>query len=97
MLIPLGFSSGAPDRAEWRGSHVAIRHPDSYRICQALIHPDSSTNRVIPDFREPDIIRIGITPLYTTFTELFQTVIRIQEIVIYNEHLRYSYEKKVVT
>ncbi len=97
MLMPQGFSSGSPDKSERRGSHVAIRHPDAYRICQALIHPQSSTTRIIPDFREPDIIRIGITPLYTTYTELFLTVKRMQEIVIDNEHLRFSSEKKKVT
>jgi kynureninase len=97
MLMPLGFSSGSPGNAEMRGSHVAIRHPDAYRICQALIHPHSSTTRVIPDFREPDIIRIGITPLYTTYTELLQTVKRIHEIVNTNEHHRFSSERKKVT
>jgi len=97
LLKPLGFSSGSPGQANMRGSHIAIRHPDAYRICQALIHPESSTTRIIPDFREPDIIRIGITPLYTTYSELFQTVKRMQEIVHTKEHLRFSTEKKNVT
>ncbi len=53
--------------------------------------------RIIPDFRDPDIIRLGITPLYTTWTGLYRTVMRIREILISGEYLQISGEKKKVT
>lgn len=47
-----------------RGSHVTVRHDHAFRIAAAL-----RSRGVIPDFREPDLIRFGFTPLYTTFGE----------------------------
>lgn len=42
-----------------RGSHVALRMPHAYEVCQALI-----ARGVIADFRAPDLVRLGVTPLY---------------------------------
>ena len=44
-----------------RGSQVSLRHPEGYAIMQTLIE-----NRVVGDFREPDIMRFGIAPLYNS-------------------------------
>jgi kynureninase len=38
-LAPLGFSVASPTDPARRGSHIALRHPEAYRICQAMIHP----------------------------------------------------------
>lgn len=38
-LAPLGFSAASPIDPARRGSHIALRHPEAYRICQAMIHP----------------------------------------------------------
>ncbi len=117
FLFPLGFSSGSPGDPERRGSHIALRHPEAYRICQAMIHPRKNrfgrfsedtgdatlteshnpVPRIIPDFRDPDIIRLGITPLYTTWTGLHKTVMRIREILTSGEYLQISGEKRCVT
>jgi len=48
-----------------RGSHVAVRHDDGYRLSQAL-----RAASVVVDFRAPDIVRFGFAPLYTTFGEV---------------------------
>ncbi|MCJ7714901.1 MAG: kynureninase, partial [Anaerolineales bacterium] len=72
LLIPLGFEVGSPLDASRRGSHVSLRHPEAYRICRALIDPQpGDTNlKVIPDFRAPNNIRLGIAPLYTNFGDI---------------------------
>ncbi|HKX90344.1 MAG TPA: kynureninase [Sphingopyxis sp.] len=47
-----------------RGSHVVFAHPESYAVMQALIE-----RGVIGDFRAPDLMRFGFTPLYTRFED----------------------------
>jgi kynureninase len=96
-LVPFGFTAGYPQEPEYRGSHVSLKHQEGYRITQALINPGKSTPRIIPDFREPDNIRFGITPLYTTYTELWQTIQRLREIVVTREYEYFSQVKNAVT
>jgi len=64
-LPPLGFALGSPRDRTRRGSHVSIRHPEADRITQALIE-----RNVIPDFRAPDSIRLGLSPLTTSFEDV---------------------------
>ena len=92
-LAPLGFKLGSPRLSSQRGSHVSIQHPDGYRICQALIHE----MKVIPDFREPDNIRLGLAPLYTSFDDVWQAVDRIRQVVEQGVHLSYSSDRQEVT
>jgi kynureninase len=61
---------------EQRGSHISFRHPHAFEICQALIAAD-----VIGDFRAPDVIRFGLTPLYLGFEDLWQAVDRLVAIL----------------
>lgn len=96
-LKKYGFTSGSPGDFNKRGSHISLKHSEGYRICQALIHPQKSKQKIIPDFREPDNIRFGLTPLYTTFSEIRDTVFRLKEIVITNEFERFSATRKSVT
>ncbi len=97
VLFPLGFSLGSPKNQEERGSHVSIKHPEAYRICKALIEGRQNAVRVIPDFREPDNIRLGIAPLYTSFHEIYRALERIQEIVETKEYLDYPSSRDAVT
>ncbi|MFT5194586.1 MAG: kynureninase [Cellvibrionaceae bacterium] len=86
-LKPYGFTLNSPRDAKWRGSHIAIGHPDGWRINQSMIEDVN----VLPDFRAPDNIRLGITPLYTTFTEIHTAVMRIKQIMdekLYENHAR---------
>ena len=55
----LGLDCVTPRAPERRGSHISFRHPHAYAIAQALI-----ARGVIGDFRAPDILRLGLTPLY---------------------------------
>ena len=93
LLAPLGFSLGSPRDAERRGSHVSIRHPDAYRINRALIEEMN----VLPDFREPDNIRLGLAPLYTTFAEVWLAVDCIRQVVEGKRHERYPATRQTVT
>jgi kynureninase len=54
---------------EKRGSHISYRHPKAFEICQALI-----AQGVIGDFRAPDVIRFGITPMYVGAEDLVRAV-----------------------
>jgi kynureninase len=81
-LAPLGFELGSPREAERRGSHVALRHPDAWPINRALIERAD----VIPDFRGPDTIRLGIAPLYTRFVDVWDALDRLRGLVERGEH-----------
>ena len=59
-----------------RGSQVAMRHPDGYAIVQALI-----ARGVIGDFRAPDILRFGFTPLYLRYTDVWDAVALLRDIM----------------
>jgi len=97
LLEPLGFQLGSPLESKWRGSHISIQHPEGYRICKAMINPPDVSFNVIPDFREPDNIRIGITPLYTTYKEIFTTIKRIREIAANKIYVSFSIKREAVT
>ncbi|MGC9342642.1 MAG: kynureninase, partial [Bacteroidales bacterium] len=97
LLIPHGFSVGSPRDSGKRGSHISIRHPEAYRICKAMIDPGTGKYSVIPDFREPDNIRLGITPLYTSYEEIFHAVKLVEEITRSGLYQSYSLERNSVT
>jgi kynureninase len=60
-----GVGIGSPTAASARGSHVALTHPDASALAAQLIDND-----VIVDFREPDVIRLGLSPLTTRFADI---------------------------
>jgi kynureninase len=76
-----------------RGSQVSFCHPSAYAIVQALIETG-----VIGDFREPDIMRFGLSPLYTRFVDIFDAVTAIEEVVASGRFMEPRFaERKVVT
>ena len=85
-LAPLGFSLGSPREPERRGSHVSIRHGEAWPICQAMIERAA----VIPDFRGPDSIRLGVAPLYTRFVDIWDAVDRVCGLVERGEHAAFD-------
>ncbi|MFN8455645.1 MAG: kynureninase [Anaerolineae bacterium] len=96
-LVPLGFVIGTPKQPEIRGSHVSLRHTEGYRINRALIEAAPPTVKVIPDFRAPDNIRLGIAPLYNSFSEIHRAMARLREIVEERIYEQYSAERLTVT
>ena len=93
LLTPIGFTVASPMDSYERGSHVSIQHPEGYRINRAMIEPTEGSSVIIPDFRPPNNIRLGIAPLYNTFEEIFQTIIRIKKIVKTKEFERFGLDK----
>ncbi len=92
-LAPLGFVLASPRDAELRGSHVSLYHPQAWQVCQALIE----RGRVIPDFRTPDRLRLGLAPLTTSFVDVWNAVDRLRALVEAGEHLAYPAERARVT
>ncbi len=76
QLLPLGFTIVTPRSPLGRGGHVAVAHPDAWQICQAL-----KAEGVIPDFRQPDVIRLAPSPLYTSFADCETAVARLKQII----------------
>lgn len=65
----MGLELATPREPERRGSHVTFRHEHGYRIVQALIEQG-----IIGDFRAPDYMRFGLTPLYTGYCEVWDAM-----------------------
>ncbi|HEU4319000.1 MAG TPA: kynureninase [Acidimicrobiia bacterium] len=76
-LAPLGFTVATPREPSRRGSHVSLGHGSAWPITRAMIE----VANVIPDFRAPDNIRLGLSPLYTRFVDVHTAVGRVRRLV----------------
>ncbi|MBY6682257.1 kynureninase [Rhodococcus sp. BP-316] len=73
-LVPLGVEIASPENADERGGHVTLDHPDFREVTARLWK-----RGVIPDFRAPSGIRLGLSPLSTSFEEVRIGVLAIAE------------------
>jgi kynureninase len=71
-----GLSTCTPRLAERRGGHVSIVHPQARALTERLI-----ARNVIPDFREPDIVRLGMSPLTTRFVDVYDGIATLASMV----------------
>jgi kynureninase len=69
VLAPLGVVVASPRDPARRGAHVALAHGRARELCAALIEAG-----VIVDFRRPDVIRLGLSPLTTRFVDVWDGV-----------------------
>jgi kynureninase len=76
-LTDLGFRVASPRDPSRRGSHVSLAHPDAYRICRVLIESEN----VVPDFRAPDRLRLGLAPITTRFVDVWDAFDRLRRLV----------------
>jgi kynureninase len=76
MCPAAGLRLESPADPQLRGSHVSFSHPEGYAIMQALIE-----RHVIGDFRAPDILRFGFTPLYTSFEDVWRAVQTLADVI----------------
>ena len=93
MLAPLGVKLNSPRDSAQRGSHVSLGHPESLRIDRALIEEMN----VIPDFRYPDNIRLGIAPLYTSYADIYEGISRMRRVIVERRYEKYPAERPEVT
>jgi kynureninase len=68
-LRPLGAEMASPRDPEQRGGHIVIRHLGAQAVTAAM-----TARGVVPDFRHPDLIRLGLSPLTTSFRELWRAL-----------------------
>ena len=83
-LADYGYSYGNSTDDKVRGGHVCLQHEEAYRIAAAL-----RNNGVVPDFREPNVIRLAPIALYTSYEEINLVVQTLKKIVaekIYEEY-----------
>jgi kynureninase len=92
-LAPFGFALGTPRDVSLRGGHVSLRHPEAWRICRALIE----RAHVVPDFRPPDSVRLGFSPLSTSHREVAEALARLRDLVADGAYLETGSERTRVT
>lgn len=76
-LAPLGFSLNTPRNHNQRGGHISLVHPEAEKIAIAL----RKFANVIPDYRVPNSIRVAISPLATSYVEVYDGFQRIRDLV----------------
>ena len=75
-LAARGVTIGSPRDPALRGAHVALRHPDARRLTAELIAAG-----VVPDYRAPDSIRFGLSPLTTSFADVARGVATLERLL----------------
>ncbi|ETI66058.1 kynureninase [Neobacillus vireti] len=90
-LRGMGFSITNPGDDRYRGGHVSLEHHDAARICKAL-----KENKVTPDFRAPNVIRLAPIALYTSYHDIWKTVQILKTIMIEEQYKKFSNEREVV-
>jgi kynureninase len=76
-LAPLGFTLNTPRNHNQRGGHISLVHPEAEKIAIAL----RKFANVIPDYRVPNSIRVAISPLATSYVEVYDGFQRIRDLV----------------
>ena len=92
-LAPLGFSVVTPRDSNRRGGHISVRHPDARKISEAM----RIFGNVIGDFRQPDCIRLAMSPLATSYVEVFDGFERIRDVVATKKYLEVAEATSRVT
>ncbi len=90
-LSKYGFTIGNPREDHRRGGHVCLEHDEAYRISIAL-----RDNNVIPDYREPNVIRLAPVALYVSYEDVYSVVEILEKIVKNKEYEKYSLNRVTV-
>ncbi len=76
-LAPLGLTLNTSRDPQERGGHISLVHPDAAQICVAL----RQISHVIPDYRTPNSIRLAISPLATSYVEVWDGFARMRDLI----------------
>jgi kynureninase len=85
-LVPLGFTLATPRDPARRGGHIILQHREAKQIAHAL----RKLKKVIPDYREPNSIRLGVSPLPTSYSEVYEGMSRLRDLVETGEYKNVS-------
>ena len=85
-LAPLGFTLNTPRNHHQRGGHISLVHPDAEKIAVAL----RQFANVIPDYRVPNSIRVAISPLATSYVEVYDGFQRLRDLVSSRQYEKVS-------
>jgi kynureninase len=90
-LIGMGFTVATPRAADKHGGHVALAHEHAPSICKAL-----KERGIMPDFRPPYIIRLAPSPLYTSFADVYKTVMALRSVMEEQEYTQFKNTRDVI-
>lgn len=90
-LKQYGFENGTLLDHSRRGGHIALEHDEAFRISLAL-----KEKQVIPDFREPNVIRLAPAALYTSFEDVHHIIVILEEIMQEKSYDKFSSERLLV-
>ncbi len=90
-LSAFDFRISNPSNDNERGGHVYLEHPEAARISKAL-----KANGIIPDFRNPNGIRLAPVALYNTFEEVWRAVQTLKTIMEEKSYLQYENKRGVI-
>ena len=79
----------SPENPQARGSQLSFTHKDAYGICQALID-----HGVVPDFRAPNVIRFGFTPMYLRYEDMRLAIEVLTKVMSEKLYLQQKYQVK---
>ena len=85
-----GIEVASPREAARRGSQISLRHKQGYAVMRALID-----RGVIGDFRVPDILRFGLTPLYTRYVDVYDAVAALRDVIDSRQWDRPAYRTRL--
>jgi kynureninase len=74
-----------------RGGHVCLHHEEAARICKEL-----KANNIIPDYREPNLLRLAPIAFYTSFEEVWLCVNKLKQIMDLETYKQYKNEREVI-
>lgn len=87
-LTQYGYAVGNPREDAIRGGHVSLEHEEAYRICQAL-----KSYQVIPDYRQPNVVRLAPVALYVSYLEVHRLVDILEEIAQTKAYEKFDFPK----
>jgi kynureninase len=90
-LSAYGFAIGSPREDDRRGGHVALEHDEAYRISLAM-----RDFGVIPDYREPNVIRLAPVPLYIGYEDTYRVIESIERIMKEKIYETYALDRVTV-